>query len=182
MVRFNGNPFMKTQGLFMGMAMVMLIISCKTTAPTIGVSSGNLAPEITATGISDITIKLSDYKGKLVLLEFWDSQSSVARRNHFEIQRMYQKFKTTSFKEGKGFEIFSLSIDNNTEAWKTAVKEDGIAWPVIVNDPKAWNSSAVLDYKIAALPKYFLINESGIIINHNIIISDLEKILNGLKD
>ncbi len=162
--------------------MVMLIISCKTTAPTIGVSSGNLAPEITATGISGNTINLSDYKGKLVLLEFWDSNNSVARKNHFEIQRMYQKFKATSFKEGEGFEIYSLSIDNNVEAWKAAVKEDGIGWPVIGNDSKAWNSKAVLDYKIATLPKYFLINESGVIINHNILISDLEKILNGLKD
>ncbi len=182
MVRFNGNPFMKTQGLIMGMAMVVLIISCKTTAPTIGVSSGNLAPEITATNVSGNSIKLSDYKGKLVLLEFWDSNNSVARKNHFEIQRMYQKFKTASFKEGEGLEVYSLSIDSDIAAWQAAVKEDGIVWPVIVNDRKAWNAQAILDYKVATLPKYFLINESGVIINHNIIISDLEKILNGLKD
>lgn len=95
---------------------------------------------------------------------------------------MYQKFKTASFKEGEGLEVYSLSIDSDIAAWQAAVKEDGIVWPVIVNDQKAWNAQAILDYKVATLPKYFLINESGVIINHNIIISDLEKILNGLKD
>lgn len=98
------------------------------------------------------------------------------------MQRMYGKYKSVEFKEGNGLEIYSLSIDADKAAWSKAVKEDGITWPIIVNDSKAWNAAAVLDYKIASLPKYFLINDQGIIINHNIIISDLEKILESLKD
>lgn len=182
MAKVKGFPFMKTQGLVIGMLMSVLFISCKTPAPVIGVLSGDIAPEISALNSTGSAHKLSDSKGKLILVEFWDSYNTVARKNHFEMQRMYGRYKDVEFKEGNGFEIFSLSIDADKAAWSKAVKEDGITWPIIVNDSKAWNATAVLDYKIASLPKYFLINDQGIIINHNIIISDLEKILESLKD
>lgn len=160
----------------------MLLFSCKTTAPTVGVLSGNLAPDITASNASGTSISLSQSKGKLILVEFWDVNNIIARKNHFEIQRMYSKYSTTEFKAGKGFEVYSLSIDADRAAWLSAVAKDGILWPIVVNDPKSWNAQAVLDYKIASLPKYFLVDENGVIINHNIIISDLDKILESLKD
>lgn len=173
---------MKTKSVFAGLVILFAIASCKTTAPTIGVLKGEVAPEITATLMDGGNVNLSASRGKLVLLEFWDSNSSVARKNHFEMQRMYSKFKNTEFKGGSGFEIYSLSIDTDPTAWKNAVTADGITWPIIANDKGGWNAKPTLDYKIASLPKYFLIDENGLIISHNIIISDLEKLLNSLKD
>jgi peroxiredoxin len=173
---------MKTKRVIAGLAFLVIIASCKTTAPAVGVLNGEIAPEVTAVLMDGKSVNLSASRGKLVLLEFWDSNNSVARKNHFEMQRMYSKFKNTEFKSGNGFEIYSLSIDTDVAAWKNAVAADGISWPIIVNDKAGWNAKPALDYKIASLPKYFLIDENGLIISHNIIISDLEKLLNSLKD
>lgn len=173
---------MRTHKLYVILGMVLLTVACNTTKPVIGLQKGNLAPEITATNAANTAISLSSLRGKLVLLEFWDASNSVARKNHFEIQRLYSKYQQTNFKAGNGFEIYSLSIDSDRSIWTKAIQADGVSWPIIVNDPMGWNSKPVFDFKIASLPKYFLINETGEIINHNIIISDLEQILTALKN
>ncbi len=173
---------MKTRFIYLGISLLILVVACKTSAPLVGVQAGNIAPEISALKADNTTAKLSEMRGKLVLVEFWDSNNAVAKKNHFEIQRMYMKFKQTEFKEGSGFDIYSISIDTDKALWEKTVIADGITWPYKVIDTKAWNAQPVLDYRIASLPKYFLINEDGEIINHNILITDLEQILTKLID
>jgi peroxiredoxin len=173
---------MRTQGIYLGIVISLLVMSCKTSSPVIGVQNGNVAPEISANTITNTAVKLSELRGKMVLLEFWDSNNSVARKNHFEIQRMYVKHKGTEFKNGTGFEVYSISLDTDKAAWQKAVDGDGITWQYNVIETNAWNAKSALDYKIASLPKYYLINGKGEIINHNILIPDLEKLLTNQMD
>jgi len=173
---------MKTQFIYLGIAILMLVGACKVSAPIVGLQAGNLAPEISASKADNSIAKLSEMRGKLVLVEFWDSNNTGAKKNHFEIQRMYMKFKQTEFKEGTGFDIYSISIDSDKALWEKTVAAEGTTWATNVIDTKAWNAQPVLDYKIASLPKYFLINGKGEIINHNILTTDLEQILTKLKD
>ncbi|HMU70907.1 MAG TPA: TlpA disulfide reductase family protein [Chitinophagales bacterium] len=164
-------------GYILLFVMAIVLNSCKTPAPVVGDHIGNIAPEISAPDAQGKTQSLSALQGKLVLVEFWDSNNSASRKNHFEMQRMYSKYRNTSLDGGNGFAIYSISIDTDPKKWQEAIAADGINFTTMVNDTQAWNSKAVLDYNIASLPKYFLIDDKGIIINHNILIPELEKIL-----
>lgn len=148
------------------------------TSPTIGVATGNHSPEIQSENLKGEMISLSAHKGSYVLVEFWDSQNSEARRNHLEMQRIYQKFKDATFDNGKKFCIYSVSLDTDREKWAKAVAEDNMSWPCNTIDQRAWNSPSVLAYNISYLPKYYLIDGDGVIIRRNIMINELEALLN----
>ena len=152
--------------------------SCTPKEVVIGTKAGNQAPEMALTDAAGATKTLSSLKGSLVLIEFWDAATAAARRNHFEMQRVYLKYKGSEFSSGNGFAIYSVNMDANADVWKKAVQEDAITFTSLVHDPKGWSSEAVKSYGINSLPKYFLVNENGIIISHNILIPDLERILN----
>jgi len=122
-------------------------------------------------------LTLRSLRGKYVLIEFWESGNSQSRKNHFELGRMYQKYRDGNFEDGNGFTIYSISIDSDKTKWLSAIREDIMVWPMQVIDTNSWNSKPLLDYTVASLPKYYLLNGEGIILQHNIIISDLEKIL-----
>lgn len=154
------------------------LTNCKPQEVVIGTKTGNQAPEISLQDAAGTKHTLSELKGKLVLIEFWDAANTTARRNHFEMQRVYMKYRNSEFSSGEGFAIYSVSMDTDAEIWKKAVQEDGISFTALVNDTKGWSADAVKAYGINSLPKYFLLNENGIIINHNILIPDLERILN----
>jgi peroxiredoxin len=71
---------------------------------------------------------------------------------------LYNKFKN------KGFEVFSVSLDDNPEAWKQAIKADGLSWKNHVSDLMGWQSSMVQLYGIQGIPHTVLINREGKII------------------
>ncbi len=148
----------------------------------IGIRTGNLAPEISAVDAGGNILNLSSQRGKYVLIEFWESGNSQARANHFEMGRLYQKYRDGLFEGANGFTIFSFSIDSDKSKWLSAVKEDVIVWPMQVIDTASWNSKPLLDYAVASLPKYYLLNGDGVILQHNIIIADLETVIKEYLD
>lgn len=154
-----------------------LTFSCTSPEKIIGNKTGDIAPDIAATDVNGQTVTLSSLRGKVVLLEFWDSQNTVSRRNHMEIQRLYESYQNTVFEIGNGLTIYSFSIDTSKESWISAITADKTTWPYHVCDFKSWDSKAVLDYKLGVTPKYYLIDANGIIIKRNILIPELESIL-----
>ncbi|MFN8166511.1 MAG: TlpA disulfide reductase family protein [Bacteroidia bacterium] len=100
------------------------------------------------------SIKLSSLRGKVVLIDFWASWCGPCRRANPEIVALYKQMK------GKDFEIYGVSLDQNTEAWKEAIAKDGITWPQ-VSDLKRWDSEVVKQYKIEAIPYNVLIDRNG---------------------
>lgn len=151
--------------------------SSSATTATVGVATGNQSPDIFTENIKGEMISLSGHKGSYVLVEFWDSQNSEARRNHYEMERIYSKYKDATFDNGKKFCIYSVSLDTDREKWEAAVAEDNMQWPCNTIDQRAWNSPAVLAFNISYLPKYYLIDGNGVVIRRNIMIKDLDAIL-----
>lgn len=168
---------MKTYFIIACLFCALVLSACTTVKPVVGIRSGNIAPEISAIDPGGNTLSLNGQRGKYVLVEFWESGNSQSRKNHFEMGRMYQKYRDANFKEANGFTIFSISIDSDKSNWLSAIREDAVVWPLQVIDTNSWNSKPLLDYAVASLPKYYLLDEEGIILQHNIIISDLETIL-----
>lgn len=119
---------------------------------------GDLAPEIIQITPEGDTIKLSDYRGKYVLLDFWSSSCGPCRADSKWLRKIYKKYNP------KGFEILGVSGDNNKNSWINAIKQDSISW-INISDLKGWKNEAFLLYDIKFIPQNFLINPEGKIIN-----------------
>jgi hypothetical protein len=69
---------------------------------------------------------------------------------------------------GKGFEIFSVSLDKDMGAWKNAINADGLSWPDHVSDLKGWGSVAAAAYGVNGIPATFLLDQNGMIVEKNL--------------
>jgi peroxiredoxin len=139
------------------------------------VSIGKPAPDFTVPGMDGTPVTLSKMiKGhKYLLLDFWASWCGPCRHENPNIVRAYRKF------HDKGFDILSVSLDRNREAWITAAKKDGLIWHH-ASELKYWNSAAATLYGIRSIPANVLIDANGIIVGRNLRGDDLQVTLEGL--
>jgi len=122
---------------------------------------GSEAPEINLPDPTGKFVKLSDFRGKYILVDFWAKWCGPCRRENPNLVKAYNKFK------GENFEVIGVSLDRNKEDWMQAIAEDGLSW-VHVSDLKYFNSVAARDYNINAIPFSLLIDPQGIIVAKNL--------------
>ncbi|AMS27009.1 hypothetical protein AEM51_08250 [Bacteroidetes bacterium UKL13-3] len=134
---------------------------------------GETAPDIVLTDPFGKSIALSSLRGKYVLVDFWASWCKPCRMENPNVVRMYNRFKT------KGFDVFSVSLDDNKDAWMKAINDDKLLW-THVSDLKKWNASVVSSYNIESIPFTVLLDKEGKIIAKNLRGAELEKKLTEL--
>jgi peroxiredoxin len=115
-------------------------------------------------------VKLSDYRGKYVLIDFWASWCAPCRRENPNLVKIYDQYKS------KGFEILGVSMDKAADKskWLKAIADDKLTWKQ-VGDLKGWENSAAAQYDVKAIPMNFLIDPSGKIIAKDLRGSELEE-------
>lgn len=120
---------------------------------------GAMAPEFTQNNEKGLPVKLSTFKGKYLLIDFWASWCGPCRADNPNMVRLFNKYKT------RNFTILGVSLDRPgaKNDWLAAIKNDGLVWTQ-VSDLSFWANSAAQLYSVSAIPSNFLIDPAGKII------------------
>ncbi len=134
------------------------------------VRNGEMFTNISLPDTSGTMTSLASVRGKFTLIDFWASWCKPCRQDNPGLSKIYNHFKA------KGFEIFGVSLDNDEQAWKKAIREDGLKW-IQVSDLKGWQSAGVKLYGVRAIPHTILINPLGQIMEKDLSLNKLQSIL-----
>ncbi|HSA95640.1 MAG TPA: TlpA disulfide reductase family protein [Acidobacteriota bacterium] len=115
-------------------------------------SESTPAPEFTITDLQGKTLSLADYKGKVLVLNFWATWCPPCRREIPDFIEAYREFRD------QGLEIIGVSVDETTaEALLDWTKRTGINYPIALATPEIERAYG----PIQSIPTTFIIDRAG---------------------
>ena len=128
------------------------------------------APAFSIPDTSGHIVKLEDFLGKYVLIDFWASWCPPCRAANPELVKVYEQYAD------RNFTIVGISVDEDELLWKNAIEADRLPW-INLSNVNGWGGITET-YGIKAVPQNFLLDPDGIIIEKNIEPKQLSEILN----
>jgi thiol-disulfide isomerase/thioredoxin len=122
---------------------------------------GAQASPLSGMDLDGANYSLADFKGKVVLVDFWASWCGPCRVENRHYPKLLEKYSEN------GFGVFGINLDSNRPIWSRATQQDGVTWPQI-SDLQGLNSPMAKAYNVSALPVSFLLDESGKILAKNL--------------
>ena len=132
------------------------------------VQIGKVAPEFSLPDTAGVSVSLSDFRGKYVLLDFWASWCPPCRRENPNVVKAFNEYKD------KNFTIVGISLDKDKSKWMKAIADDNLAWTHL-SDLKYWDSEIPALYGVRGIPANVLLDPDGVIVAKNITGEDLHK-------
>ncbi|HEY1038811.1 MAG TPA: TlpA disulfide reductase family protein, partial [Bacteroidia bacterium] len=135
-------------------------------ATTKGSSIGYQIMDFSQNDVNGKPVSISEFKGKVVLIDFWASWCGPCRAENPNVVKAYNAFKD------KGFDILGVSFDQSKDKWLKAVEKDKLTWTQ-VSDLKGWGNEVGQKFGIRSIPQNILIDKDGKIIGKNLRGEDL---------
>lgn len=133
--------------------------------------SNQIAPEIAGTTLAGKNIQLDDFQGKYILIDFWASWCGPCRRANPKVVKLYEKYKD------QNFDIISIGLEKNEQAWKAAIQKDGLLWPNHLMESQKSSMPISDSYDVKSIPTKFLVGPKGVIIATNPSFRQIDRIL-----
>ena len=162
----------------LGIALSLFIVSSFSSGPqTSGFQIGETVPEIALPNPQGDTLRLSQLRGKLVVIDFWASWCRACRLHNQRYKSLYNRYVDSSFVSGTGLALFSVSLDTDRQQWKDAIANDRLPWPYQVSDLLGWNSPLVKQHGFRDLPYNLIVDGQGQVLAKNIHQSKLNQFI-----
>ena len=133
---------------------------------------GQVPPDFALPDPSGKEITLSSLKGSYVLVDFWASWCAPCRAENQNVKKLYAKYHAA------GFDVISVSIDDNREKWLKAIKDDQLPWHQ-VSSLTGWKCPVAnrlgVAYGMSGVPYTLLLDRAGRVVGHNVRGQHLEK-------
>lgn len=123
---------------------------------------GNVSPDFIAYNETQETIRLSDFRGNYVLVEFWNSQCDYCKDERLNLLNLYAKYSELDF------EIFSVSFDTLRSLWENAKGQLGTPWFEVWDSVGFERSEIIVKIPNATIPYYYLVDKDGVVLKKNI--------------
>ncbi len=129
---------------------------------------GKVFPDFSETDLDGKPLSIANFKGKLVLVDFWATWCGPCVGELPNVLKTYEKY------HGQGFEIVGISLDSDREKLTGFLKKNNMTW-VQFYDGKGWGNKLSGKYGITSIPATFLLDGEGKIIDTNLRGEALEK-------
>jgi thiol-disulfide isomerase/thioredoxin len=139
---------------------------------TPNVGNGNDAKEIEGKLLNGESFKLSQLKGKYVVVDFWGSWCGPCLKELPLLKKLYE-----SRLNKNDLEIVSVAIEKDSIAWQKRIEEYQMTWKYQISDMNMFNSTIAKTYGIRVIPSKILVNKSGKIIGVNTEFHEIEKLI-----
>ena len=137
---------------------------------------GKVVPDFSATALDGKPISLQQYRGKVILLDFWGIWCGFCLAEMPNVKRVYDTYKD------QGFDIIGVNLDTDERRLRNYLKENDIRWRQIFSGQK-WKSPLVQQYHIRSIPAPWLIDRDGTLISREARGMKLERlVIEALKD
>lgn len=113
------------------------------------------APDFTLQDLDGQQVSLSDYKGKVIFIDFWATWCPPCRQSIPSVEKLYDEYK-----DNGSFVILGINLNEDKSTILKFMEKQKVNYKVLMSDKKV-----VSDYKISGIPAFFLIDQNGDIVN-----------------
>lgn len=140
-------------GLFLVLAVALVACGGAQGAALLGVNEGNQARDFTLEALDGTEVSLSDFKGRVVLINFWATWCAPCRAEVPDLQAAYEA------RQGDGFVVLGVNVEESRPAVESFVAEFDMTYPVLLDE----TGDVLKLYRAIGLPMSIVVDQEGLI-------------------